>query len=179
MIAPFFGRFLGRCGPRSIDSVWKRQTSHGRNFGPCSAQKGASSYGDPRIYDISFSFRDFESEAAFLLEVQDAFGQGPMESFLEIGCGPARHSMTLAEAGIRNCVGIDLSRDMISYASKVAEERGVSKRTCFIEADMASPKGYADAVGLQEFQLAAIMLGTYSHCLSNEDAIQTLKNVAM
>ena len=80
-------------------------------------------YSHPNIYDIAFcSARDFETEAAFLLHA----GCGKFEpvsgadsnarvSLLELACGPGRHAAAAAAQGA-NAFGLDLSKDMLSYA---------------------------------------------------------------
>lgn len=135
-------------------------------------------YSNPKVYDIAFSFRDFASEAAFLLKSHGIVGQGPLESFLEVGCGPARHSILLAEAGIDTCVGVDISKEMIDYAKESAQSLGLQDRVHFIVQNMADPGGFVDRLPVQQVDAAAIMLGTLSHCITNDDAIQTLRNVA-
>jgi SAM-dependent methyltransferase len=137
----------------------------------------------PKVYDIAFSFRDFEAEAAFLLEAHGAFSSSSstFNSFLEVGCGPARHALLLAQTGIpTRCVGVDVSPEMVDYARAKADEQGLGARAEFVVADMMSPDGYQSSVsnGSELFDAAAIMLGTFSHCLDNDSAIATLKNVA-
>jgi hypothetical protein len=45
------------------------------------------SYASPEVYDIAFSFRDFEAEAAFLMQAYAQHcGGAPLASFLDVGC---------------------------------------------------------------------------------------------
>ena len=138
----------------------------------------SSVYSNPKVYDIAFSFRDFASEAAFLLESHGIVGQGPLESFLEVGCGPARHSILLAEAGLNTCIGVDISEEMINYAKESAQSLGIQDKVHFLVENMADPRGFVDQLPVHQVDAAAIMLGTLSHCITNKDAIQTLRNVA-
>ncbi|KAI8107370.1 hypothetical protein M9434_004304 [Picochlorum sp. BPE23] len=137
----------------------------------------STSYSNPTVYDIAFSFRDFEAEAAFLMEAHASVRQDPMKSFLEVGCGPARHTLLLAEAGIQECVGIDASSEMINYARETAQAMGLDDKVKFALADMTDPAGFHAAL-TEKVDGAAIMLGTLSHCLDNASAIQTLHNIA-
>ena len=139
-----------------------------------------SVYSNPKVYDIAFSFRDFESEASFVVEAYNAVHGALPTSFLEVGCGPARHSMILAGTGIlQRCVGIDMSKEMVQYARQCALELGLDNTTEFVEADMASAQGLQQCIKSEEpFDVAAVMLGTFSHCLDNDAAIQTLSNIA-
>ena len=141
----------------------------------------------PKTYDIAFSFRDFDAEAAFIVEAHaklsspTSSSSSSLCSFLEVGCGPARHALLLAESGItKRCVGVDLSPEMVEYAEERAKELGLQSRTQFLVADMTQVQGFKDAVieNNELFDAAAIMLGTFSHCLDNDRAIATLKNVA-
>ncbi len=136
----------------------------------------------PKVYDIAFSFRDFEAEAAFIVEAHAKMSSpaSSMSSFLEVGCGPARHTMLLAQSGIpKRSVGVDLSPEMIEYARERAREQGLEGRTAFVVADMMCTEGFKGSVveGDELFDAAAIMLGTFSHCLDNDSAVATLRNV--
>ena len=136
----------------------------------------------PKVYDIAFSFRDFEAEAAFIVEAHAKMSSqsSSLSSFLEVGCGPARHTMLLAQSGIpKRSVGMDLSPEMIEYARERAAEQGLEGRAGFVVADMTSAEGFKGSVvtGDELFDAAAIMLGTFSHCLDNESALATLKNI--
>jgi SAM-dependent methyltransferase len=142
-----------------------------------------SAYTTPKVYDIAFSFRDFESEAAFLLEAHSAFSStgSTRPSFLEVGCGPARHAMLLAGTRImERCVGIDVSQAMVDYAMSVAKEQNVDSHTDFFVADMMDSRGFKDKITGSDglFDVAAVMLGTFSHCLDNRSAARTLSNIA-
>lgn len=137
-------------------------------------------YSNPKVYDIAFSFRDFESEASCILEAYSALNSEFPTSFLEIGCGPARHALTLAKTGIlEQCVGMDISKEMVEYARSAALDMGLETKTEFIQADMTDKDGLQRFVQHKDpFDAAAIMLGTFSHCLDNASAIQTLRNIA-
>ena len=54
-----------------------------------------------------------EQEVDFLV---DALALGPGARVLDAGCGPGRHSLSLARRGI-DVVGVDLSPDFIALAS--------------------------------------------------------------
>lgn len=137
-------------------------------------------YSSPRVYDIAFSFRDFEAEAAFLLQAHQEFCNQRLSCFLDVGCGPARHAILLAEAGVAKCLGVDISQEMISYAKSCAINRNVQSKVHLIQGDMTSDIEYYALFGVKkgEVDLAAIMLGTFSHCLTNNAAIQTLTNIS-
>jgi len=140
---------------------------------------------DPRVYDIAFSFRDFEAEVAFIVEVHAKFGatSAGLSSFLEVGCGPARHALLLAQSGIaQRSVGVDRSPEMVEFAKMRAKEQSLEGKTAFVVGDMAGGEdgfrgGVVGANGGGLYDAAAVMLGTFSHCLNNESAIATLRNI--
>lgn len=136
------------------------------------------SYGAPEVYDIAFSFRDFESEVAFLLEAQATHGTGPLSRFLEVGCGPARHCTLLAAAAGTAAVGLDASQGMLDYAAQRAQREGVADRVTFMTADMAAPGGWAAQIPGGAVDMAAVLLGTLSHCLDNAAALRCFANLA-
>jgi SAM-dependent methyltransferase len=188
---------LGRCDQRIFVGhrpTWIGQGNGGKRHGLCGVNRKrvASSLGDgggdgethvysnPKVYDIAFSFRDFESEASFVVEAYNSVHAVFPTSFLEVGCGPARHSIILAETGIiERCVGVDSSKEMVEYARESAKALGLDKVTEFIEADMTSAHGLRHVLKSEDqFDVAAVMLGTFSHCLDNDSAVQTLSNIA-
>lgn len=57
-----------------------------------------------------------EQEVAFLV---DALGLAPGHRVLDVGCGPGRHSLSLARRGIE-AVGIDLSPEFVALAREAA-----------------------------------------------------------
>lgn len=169
-------RTVGSLGSVKAPSIPWRIYRNGLNSS-MQACASSTSYSNPTVYDIAFSFRDFEAEAAFLMEAHASVRQDPMKSFLEVGCGPARHTLLLAEAGIQECVGIDASSEMINYARETAQAMGLDDKVKFALADMTDPAGFHAAL-TEKVDGAAIMLGTLSHCLDNASAIQTLHNIA-
>ncbi|MBN2150609.1 MAG: class I SAM-dependent methyltransferase [Candidatus Lokiarchaeota archaeon] len=69
---------------------------------------------------------------------------------LDVGCGPGRLALMIAEGSAKNDVtGVDYSPAMVSIASKKAREAGVADRLHFKEGDVLSlpfPSGTFDAV---------------------------------
>lgn len=154
------------------------------------AKERSTSYENPEIYDIAFGFRDFEAEAAFLLETyQELSTDGsPLRTVLDVGCGPARHSVLLAQSTGCACVCIDNSDSMLEYAAKRAQDAGVPDKLRFEQVDMTSPEGYMRSLANEagpnciispdSVDLAIIMLGTMGHCIDNEAGIRCFRNIA-
>lgn len=57
----------------------------------------------------------------FLFDVYEELRGAEPESFAELGCGPAQHSLEMAESGLKTfCV--DISENMLTYAAGLAAE---------------------------------------------------------
>jgi len=120
-----------------------------------------STYARPELYQLAFSYRDFESETAFLRSV--AAGQGVhVESFLELACGPGDHSLAMARAGT-SVVSLDASPEMVAYLAGRAESEGVP-----VEAVVGDMREVREDC-LERFELAAIFIGSVDHLVSNAD----------
>ena len=137
-----------------------------------------NSYAAPEVYDIAFSFRDFEAEVAYLLSVHQSHSTGPLTRFLEVGCGPARHSILLAQATGSTCIGLDASEEMLKYAAQRAKQAKVGDKVKFVKSDMAAHGGFFKEILGGPVDVAAVMLGTLSHCLDNDAALRCFKNLA-
>lgn len=92
-------------------------------------------YNHPRVYELAFSFRDIESETAFIDRVIRTFSRRPVRSVLEIASGPAPHAGALTERGYRY-IGLDNNPAMIDYARTKWQE--LTPAPSFVQADMAS-----------------------------------------
>lgn len=68
-------------------------------------------------------------EVAFLLEL---LALPPGARLLDVGCGPGRHAVPLARAGL-NVVGVDVSRRFLELAAEAA--RGARVKASFFEVD--------------------------------------------
>jgi SAM-dependent methyltransferase len=104
-------------------------------------------------------------------------GGGSPTRFLEVACGPARHSILLAEkVADMACFGLDRSADMLEYAWKKARAAGVGERLQLLQLDMESEAGYEIPGG--PVDAAALMLGSLAHCLDNSAAVRCFQNVS-
>jgi SAM-dependent methyltransferase len=65
-----------------------------------------------------------EQEVEYLV---GTLGLEPGQRFLDVGCGPGRHSLALARRGFE-VVGVDLSPDFVALAREAAAEEGLSIR---------------------------------------------------
>lgn len=126
-------------------------------------------YSAPRLYDLAFSYRDYDREARFLLELYRARRGHDPRRFLELGAGPARHAIAMAKAGL-SAVALDLSPEMARYGLDEAKKSGVELE--YLTADMIRFELGAPV------DLAATMLCSATYILEDEDFVLHLRAVA-
>ncbi|KAK9901276.1 hypothetical protein WJX75_003778 [Coccomyxa subellipsoidea] len=142
-------------------------------------QASWSLYNEPELYDRLFAGRDFASELQFLLGAyarHTAEGQagGRPQSFVELGCGPARHAVEAWQQGMAQVTAVDDNRRMLEFARRQAAAAGATVR--FLEGRLEElfstesglPEGFLHA------DLALLPLGTLAHALTNDDALRWL-----
>jgi SAM-dependent methyltransferase len=79
---------------------------------------------------LRYSFtKGTEQEVSFLLELLSLPAGARL---LDVGCGPGRHALALARAGLR-VVGVDVSRRFLELAAEAARASGV--KVSFFEVD--------------------------------------------
>lgn len=122
-------------------------------------------------YDAMYADKDYQSECDQLEWAYERFGEFPIESIVDIGCGTGMHSWELARRGYR-LTGIDQSADMLSLArGKSADVNPVNVPTF----------KQGDAVNFdlnQEFDAAIMMFAVISYLSTNELLLEGLKNVS-
>ena len=92
-----------------------------------------SAYWAPNTTRVQAFTTGTAQEIGFLI---DALGLKPGDRILDLGCGPGRHSLALAQAGF-NSVGVDLSQTFISLAQASAEALGCAHRATFVLGDVS------------------------------------------
>lgn len=121
------------------------------------------------LYDLAFSYRDYDREVGFLRRVfEDRRGRPPAR-FLELAAGPARHALGMAAAGVAS-TGLDLSPAMAGYARELARSQNTA--LSYVTADMRSFE-----LG-DRFDLAACMLCSATYLLTDQDIVAHLRAVA-
>jgi SAM-dependent methyltransferase len=147
-----------------------------------------SIYSLPALYDLAFGYRNYEEEVKFLLYAHEmcttattttaAAASAPPQSVLELAAGPARHSLTaltLEDTSVKSVTAVDLSPEMVQYATRLADELLGSdnyQRDAFtyILGDMRTWK--TD----KKFDTAWILLGSLQHMQTNVDVISCLQS---
>ena len=162
-----------------------------------------SVYAHPELYELAFGFRDFDSEAAFLARMCRAHAGRAMRSVLELGAGPAWHSVScVTTQGPCVAVALDNTPAMLKRASRRALERGCEESVAVVAGDMTR----LDARALKQtaqtlvptsrtaddtaddrsnddspflgFDVVTVLLGTAAHLTAPEDAEACLRGAA-
>jgi len=165
----------------------------------------SSVYAHPELYELAFGFRDFDSEAAFLARMCRAHAGRAMRSVLELGAGPAWHSVScVTTQGPCVAVALDNTPAMLKRASQRALERGCEESVAVVAGDMTR----LDASALKQtaqtlvptvgrvsdttddrsnddspgsfagFDVVTVLLGTAAHLTAPEDAEACLRGAA-
>jgi SAM-dependent methyltransferase len=67
------------------------------------------------FYDSYYSFKDYDAECGFLIDLAGRYYTGEVRRILDMGCGTAGHSLSLARKNL-HVVGFDLSETMVEAA---------------------------------------------------------------
>lgn len=146
-------------------------------------------YDEPETYELAFGFRDFDAEIAFLREcvrkhgAYGARGMGAdedraMTSLLELGAGPAWHSLAAARGGVQ-AVALDSSAAMRAHVqSKIYAMGDDAPRSIrVVDGDMREINLEPMMKPEGGFDCATMLLGTAAHLLTHEDAARCLRAV--
>jgi len=155
--------------------------SAGRGFGASAATEppspapaaGDSIYDRPELYDAAFGYRDFATEAAALLKLHALHcGGARPATALDLGAGPARHSVELARCGVA-VTALDANPTMLAYAESLAAAAAppLAGGVRFLRGDMRTGAGLPAG---STFDLVICLLGTFSHNLDNRAAGEAL-----
>lgn len=134
-----------------------------------SAVKEGCLYSTPHLYDKAFSFREFDEEVEFLETIFRSHVGKHKGAFLELGCGPARHTSLLQQKTGSFAIALDNSQAMLAYAKDVAHRAGASVE--FKQGDMKQ-------FHLQErVDMAYMLFGTFGHLLDSQSAQHCLQSI--
>lgn len=135
---------------------------------------GKEFYRNAYAYDIAFNDREFNTECDFLEWCLNEYSlltneQLPPKSFLELGCGPAKHVREFAKRGWRS-VGIDLSKDMVQFAKDEAARENLD-----VELFVGDMTNFTLD---KPVNLAATLMESISHLVTNEQMVSHFQSVA-
>ena len=120
------------------------------------------------IYDSIYRNKDYDEECNIIRTLFNSYGDGCILSVLDLGCGTGNHALRLADMGYR-VAGVDRSEEMLDIARVKSEEKGLL---------VALYHGDIKSVAIdQMFDAAILMFAVLGYQTTNNDLIQTLRNV--
>jgi len=144
-------------------------------------------YSQPALYDLAFSYRDYDGEVDFLLDVHRRLaGAGGATdgknaakvSVLELGAGPARHSIGAIRRDVVESVAcVDLSPEMRDYALEVAKDELASEQRTRLQYLTDDMRTFRLEGNNNKVDTAWILLGSLQHLLENDDVIRCFRSV--
>lgn len=120
------------------------------------------------FYDELYEDKDYLQECEFIKGVLEKYGEIPVNTLLDVGCGTGSHALHFAEMGYL-VTGVDLSEDMLAIARKKAERN--NKHIRFIRQDLRNL--HLD----QKFDAAVAMFAVMGYQTTNTDFEAALKAV--
>ena len=142
-----------------------------------------SVYESPEVYDAAFGLRNFDGETQFLVDACRRHGPCPApRTWLELACGPGRHTRLAAfDHGLR-AVGLDVSPAMVAYAQQEAQrdceeqelKTGSEDRVqpLFAHGDMCGAYTHAAVAASGPYDIICLLLGSLSHLTHLDQAAQ-------
>jgi SAM-dependent methyltransferase len=146
-------------------SARKRTTDRKRDKAPASH----ALYENPRIYDLGFGFRDIPRECDGLLAIAARHGVKAPRRVVDIACGPAHHLREYSRRGLE-ALGVDVNAEMIAYARHLNRQAHLAVR--LRKADMRRFRLPA------RVDIAQCLFDSFSHCMTDADAVATLRCAA-
>jgi SAM-dependent methyltransferase len=119
-------------------------------------------------YDMLYYDKNYHAECDLIERIFQIYGEGPISSILDLGCGTGNHSILLAQRGYR-IVGVDHSADMLTHARKKAATLVDSNNVAFHHGDIRS-------IDLREhFDAVLMMFAVLGYQIQNADVLSALK----
>ena len=110
-------------------------------------------------------------EVDFIL---DSTGAVVGSSFIDVGCGPGRHSLELARRGMRVC-GIDVSQDFIDIARRQASDESLSDAE-FVRLDARSLQNEPSLHTQFDFAIC-LCQGAFGLMVDDRQDVEILKGI--
>ena len=119
-------------------------------------------------YDPVYHDKDYAAECDLIERLFQTYGDGPIRSVLDLGCGTGNHAIPLAQRGYE-VVGVDRSESMLAHARRKAA--GLSS-----DCDVAFHQGDLRSVDLQRhLDTALMMFAVLGYQIENADVLSALK----
>jgi len=131
-------------------------------------------------YDLLYGDKNYEAECDLLEEVFRRYGQGPVKTILDLGCGTGNHAIPLARRGYQ-VTGVDRSPDMLKHAQEKAATN-LPSAICYSPSVISHPPAFlhgdARSVDLgRQFDAVLMMFAVLSYQLTNDDVLDALRAV--
>jgi len=124
-------------------------------------------------YDLFYADKNYEAECDMIEEVFKKYGDGPIKSILDLGCGTGNHAISLAKRGYE-VTGIDISPDMLKIARKKVfnlQPSTFNFQPIFLEGDIRSLD-----LG-KKFDAVLMMFAVLGYQTTNKDVFAALHTV--
>jgi SAM-dependent methyltransferase len=126
-------------------------------------------YEHAKYYDIAFDFRDIPKECDFLQDVFTDFTGRLPDSVLELGAGPAYHTIEFSKRGVA-ATALDISPAMVQYGKEKAEAADtVIKYECGDMTDFECD---------ERFDMVVMLMNSGAYLLDNEAVYRNFECVA-
>ncbi len=119
-------------------------------------------------YDLFYRDKDYAAECDLIERIFKTYGNGPIHSVLDLGCGTGNHTIPLVQRGYE-VVGVDCSKSMLAQARRKAAALSDGSGVALHQGDVRS-------VDLQrDFDAALMMFAVLGYQLENADVLSALK----
>ena len=121
-------------------------------------------------YDQLYAGKDYAAECELVMSALARFGQRPVHTLLDVGCGTGAHAIELARRGLA-VTGVDLSASMIELARTKAAPLPPEHQPSWLCGDARSFD-----VG-RRFDAAIMMFAVIGYLTNNQDVATALANI--
>jgi SAM-dependent methyltransferase len=125
-----------------------------------------SEYAD--AYDVLYKDKDYLEESRLIDRLLQTYGNGPVRSVLDLGCGTGNHALPLARRGYA-VVGVDRSAGMLESARKKAASWQIDGKANVYQEDIRSFRVE------QSFDASLMMFAVLGYQLENGDVLAVLR----
>jgi SAM-dependent methyltransferase len=124
-------------------------------------------------YDLLYGDKDYEAECDLLERVFTLYGDSPVHTILDLGCGTGNHAIPLAVRGYQ-VTGVDRSAEMLAHAQGKVQT-GLDLATAN---RLAVAQGDVRSVDLgRQFDVVLMMFAVLGYQLTNQDVLAALGTV--
>ncbi len=121
-------------------------------------------------YDHLYADKDYSAECDLIEQVFQRFGQPPLESILDLGCGTGGHAFPLADRGYQ-VTGVDLSPAMLREAERKLAESARHSVPGFVLGDIRELELH------RQFDAALMMFAVLGYQATDTDLQLALRSV--